>query len=127
MGSCSLSIAASKMIKAGIFVVLVGVATTAPLTSNEVATRVVAVSKAVPELLSAAVSGADPDLLRVALTDANPDLLEIALTRADADLLKVALTQGVNPGNLRVALTEVSYFSVSTTKVRLRNLNCRIK
>ena len=43
-------------------------ATSKPITTNEVATRIVAVSKARPELLSAAVSQADPDLLRVALT-----------------------------------------------------------
>ena len=40
-------------------------------TANEVATRIVAVSKSKPELLSTAVSQADPDLLRVALTDAD--------------------------------------------------------
>ena len=44
---------------------LAGSSLTAPLTSNEVATRVVAVSKAKAELLSAAVSRADPDLLRL--------------------------------------------------------------
>jgi hypothetical protein len=45
---------------------------------------------------------------RLALTDADPALLEIALTKANPELLKVALTKGVNPANLRVALTEVS-------------------
>ena len=49
-----------------------------------------------------------PTLLRLALTDADPALLEIALTKATPELLKVALTKGVNPANLRVALTEVS-------------------
>merc|ERR1712121_290087 len=72
----------------------------APQTANEVATRIVAVSKS--KLLSAAVSQANPDLLRVALTDADPDLLEIALTKADAELLGVALTRGVDADNLRV-------------------------
>jgi hypothetical protein len=33
--------------------------------------------------------------------------LEIALTKANPELLRVALTKGVNPANLRVALTEV--------------------
>jgi len=51
-------------------------------TANEVATRIVAVAKSKPELLSTAVSQADPKLLRVALTDANPKLLEVALTQA---------------------------------------------
>merc|ERR1712080_173973 len=74
-------------------------------TSNEVATRIVAVSKSKPELLSAAVSKADPDLLRVALTDANPDLLEDALTKAKAELFGTALTRGVRGDLLRVALT----------------------
>ena len=50
-----------------------------------------------------------PTLLRLALTDADPALLEIALTKATPELLKVALTKGVNPANLRVALTEVSF------------------
>merc|ERR1712121_400794 len=74
----------------------------APQTANEVATRIVAVSKSKPELLSAAVSQANPDLLRVALTDADPDLLEIALTKSKANLLGVALTRGVDADNLRV-------------------------
>merc|ERR1711971_601381 len=47
--------------------------------ANEVATRIVAVSKSKPELLSTAVSKADPGLLRVALTDADPKLLEVLL------------------------------------------------
>merc|ERR1711875_92340 len=71
--------------------------------ANEVATRIVAVSEAKPELLSTAVSQADPDLLRVALTDADPDLLEIALTKAKAELLGTALTEGVEGDLLRVA------------------------
>merc|ERR1712058_125658 len=74
-------------------------------TANEVATRLVAVSKSKPELLSTAVSQADPDLLRVALTDANPELLEIALTKAKAELLGTALTRGVKGELLRTALT----------------------
>ena len=74
-------------------------------TSNEVATRIVAISKSKPELLSTAVSKADPDLLRVALTDADPKLLEVALTKAKAELLETALTQGVDGDLLRVALT----------------------
>merc|ERR1712243_391711 len=74
---------------------LVGLATAAPApqTANEVATRIVAVSKSKPELLSAAVSQADPDLLRVALTSADPALLEVALTKAKANLLGVALKE----------------------------------
>ena len=71
-------------------------------TANEVATRLVAVSKSKPELLSTAVSQADPDLLRVALTDADPKLLEIALTKATPELLGTALTQGVNGDLLSV-------------------------
>merc|ERR1711913_46952 len=74
-------------------------------TANEVATRIVAVSKSKPELLSTAVSAADPDLLRVALTDADPKLLEVALTKAKAELLGTALTEGVEGDLLRVALT----------------------
>ena len=61
-------------------------------TTNEVATRIVAVSKSKPELLSAAVANAEPSLLRVALTDADPKLLEIALTKSKKELLIVALT-----------------------------------
>merc|ERR1719342_1516919 len=75
-------------------------------TANEVATRLVAVSKSKPELLSTAVSQADPDLLRVALTDADPDLLEVALTKAKAELLGTALTRGVKGELLRTALTQ---------------------
>ena len=63
-------------------------------TANEVATRLVAISKSKPQLLSTAVSQADPDLLRVALTDADPKLLEIALTKAKPGLLGTALTDG---------------------------------
>merc|ERR1712243_270920 len=74
--------------------------------ANEVATRIVAVSKSKPELLSTAVSQADPDLLRVALTDADPDLLEVALTKAKAELLGTALTRGVKGELLRTALTQ---------------------
>ena len=62
-------------------------------TANEVATRLVAVGKAKPELLRTAVSEADPDLLRVALTYADPNLLEVALTKAKSDLLATALTR----------------------------------
>merc|ERR1711879_495729 len=82
---------------------LVGLATAAPApqTANEVATRIVAVSKSKPELLSTAVSQADPDLLRVALTDADP--LEVALTKAKAELLGTALTRGVKGELLRTA------------------------
>ena len=83
-------------------VALLQAATCAPITANEVATRIVAVSKAKPELLRsisyctcvcgkylyvclyllylclrAAVSQADPSLLRVALTHSDPDLLEV--------------------------------------------------
>ena len=61
-------------------------------TANEVATRMVAVSKSKTELLSAAVANANPLLLRVALTDADPELLEIALTKSKVELLIVALT-----------------------------------
>ena len=71
-------------------------------TANEVATRLVAVSKSKPELLSTAVANADPDLLRVALTDADPKLLEVALTKASPDLLQTALTSGVDGNLLRV-------------------------
>ena len=78
----------------------------APITPNEVALRIVAVSKSRPELLSAAVSQADPDLLRVALTHADPDLLEVALTKSQANLLGTALTSGVRAELLRTALTE---------------------
>merc|ERR1712072_1613401 len=87
---------------------LVGLATAAPApqTANEVATRIVAVSKSKPELLSTAVSQADPDLLRVALTSADPSLLEVALTKAKANLLGTALTKGVDGNLLRAALTE---------------------
>merc|ERR1712121_356526 len=88
-----------------LFSLLVGALSAAPQTANEVDTRVVAVSQAEPELLSAAVSSADPDLLRVALTFADPDLLEVALTQAIAPLLKVALSKGVNPDILRTALS----------------------
>merc|ERR1711962_1599396 len=70
-------------------------------TANEVATRIVAVSKSKPELLSTAVSQADPNLLRVALTDAGPDLLEVALTKAKSELLGTALTRGVKGELLR--------------------------
>merc|ERR1712128_244342 len=90
---------------------LVALSTEAPRrfkrqTANEVATRIVAVSKSKPELLSTAVSAADPDLLRVALTDADPELLKVALTKAKAELLATALTEGVDGDLLRVALTE---------------------
>ena len=71
-------------------------------TANEVATRLVAVSKSKPELLSTAVANADPDLLRVALTDADPKLLEVALTKASPDLLQTALTSGVDGNLLKV-------------------------
>ena len=74
-----------------------------PITPNEVATRIVAISKSRPELLSAAVSQADPDLLRVALTHADPDLLEVALTKSQANLLGTALTSGVRAELLRTA------------------------
>ena len=57
-----------KLLLAVATLLLVHSATSKPITTNEVATRIVAVSKARPELLSAAVSQADPDLLRVALT-----------------------------------------------------------
>ena len=66
------------------------------------ATRLVAVGKAKPELLSTAVSEADPDLLRVALTYADPNLLEVALTKAKSELLATALTGSVDGGLLRV-------------------------
>merc|ERR1711962_1246577 len=63
-------------------------------TANEVATRIVAVSKSKPELLSTAVSQADPDLLEVALTKAKSELLGTAITRGvKGELLRTALTQ----------------------------------
>merc|ERR1711982_140782 len=100
MGSYNSSITSSMIYQAVIVFALVVLATGAPRrvrrqTDNEVATRIVAVSKSKPELLSTAVSAADPDLLRVALTDANPKLLEVALTKAKAGLLGTALTEGV--------------------------------
>merc|ERR1712082_270135 len=86
---------------AGVLLLFAGSLSAAPLTDNEVNTRVVAVSKADPELLKTAVKYADPDLLRTALTFADPDLLEVALTKAISPLLRVALTRGVKHDNLR--------------------------
>jgi len=77
----------------------------APLSSRELDNRVVAVSKARPELLRVALSPlTSPSLLRLALTKAHPDILELALTRAQPQLLQVALRQAT-PQNLKVALT----------------------
>merc|ERR1712243_204138 len=86
---CNSSTTVSMIYQAVIAFCLVALASGAPRrtkrqTANEVATRIVAVSKSKPELLSTAVSAADPDLLRVALTDADPKLLEVALTKAKA-------------------------------------------
>ena len=83
-------------------------------TANEVATRIVAVSKSKPELLRTAVSQADPDLLRAALTSANPDLLEVALTKSKSDLLATALTKGVEEELLRTALTRARTDTLAT-------------
>merc|ERR1711872_195709 len=107
-GECLELLPGISMFKtAGFLIFLAGFlsAAPAPQTQNEVDTRIVAVSEADEELLSTAVSSADPDLLRVALTFADPDLLRVALTRAIAPLLRVALTRGVDPDNLRIALT----------------------
>merc|ERR1712058_97773 len=76
-------------------------------TANEVATRIVAVAKSKPELLSTAVSQADPALLRVALTDADPKLLDVALTKARPDTLATALTRA-DPQLLFAALAEAN-------------------
>jgi len=88
-----------------LLLLLLGVATTAPLTDREKQNRVVAVSQSDASLLSAAVSKASPDLLRVALTEADPALLETALTASEPDLLIAALNN-VDPDLLAVALTK---------------------
>merc|ERR1712222_150491 len=72
----------------------------APLTDNELQTRLVAIKDSKPELLSLALSSADPDLLRTALTNADPQLLKVALTSASPKLLKTALSLGVRGGPL---------------------------
>merc|ERR1712212_1006243 len=95
------------MMKFGLVLALVGSSFAAPQTANEVATRIVAVSDADADLLSAALSSADPDLLRVALT--NP---------TEAGLLRTALTRGVNPDNLIIALTEAREDTLSTALTR---------
>merc|ERR1711862_671866 len=98
MGVATPASQVSMIYQAVIVFALVVLATGAPRrvrrqTDNEVATRIVAVSKSKPELLSTAVSAADPDLLRVALTAADPALLTTALTEAAPNLLGVALKE----------------------------------
>merc|ERR1719154_65469 len=80
---------------------LLAAAASAPLTDNEVATRLVALQKSRPELLSVALADSDPGLLREALTHADPKLLEIALTASSPSLLRTALSPGVRSGLLR--------------------------